>query len=163
MSYLLRQARRSAWNGDEQVGDDRRAEAHASFGRRDEDSDGVSIFAISAENHPTLVVAALACGKRETGKIDLLQVEEDEIALFGQATTILGNTPVRTANQLHRVLDWDSQQLARLVDCLLAKRRRSTRYSDAAVRRAVMGLDLPDVEEGPSRDWVRGQQQRANR
>jgi hypothetical protein len=154
MSYLLRQARRAAWSGEEHVENERRAHARASFGRREEDSDGVSIFASSEESHPTLVVAAIACGKRETGKMDLLRVEEEEIALFGQVTPILGVTPVKPANRLHRVLDWNDEQLSGLVDCLLARKRRSTRYPDAEVRNAVLSLNPLDVDEGPWRDWV---------
>jgi hypothetical protein len=129
VAYFLRQARRSAWTGEAEVSAERRADAIASFGRRAEDTDGVSIFSIGQDTHVQVVVAAIACGKREANKIDLLKLEDQEVARFGPVTTVIGTLPVRTANPLHRVLDWTPEQLERLVDHLLGAARQPTRSS----------------------------------
>lgn len=162
MSFLLRQARRSAWSGEEDVTEERRAAALASFGRRPEDTDGVSVFAVAGEADVALVVAAIACTKREVGTIDLLRLEDDEVTRFGSISESEGRTAVLPANPLHRVLNWTPEKLAELVSHLLVLRRKATRHSPGAVVAVLLALPPTDVEEGIARDWlVKTQQEKA--
>jgi hypothetical protein len=154
MPYLLRQARVSAWSGEPTVTDERRRQAHASFERRAEDTDGISVYRVEDESHALLVVATLACAKMEDGKLDLLFLEDAEVTRFGPVRPILGTTPVRSANPLHGVLDWESALLVQLVESLLAACRKSRRYQTRDVRAAVVALDADDIEWGEHRDWV---------
>ena len=154
MAYLLRQARQSVWTGDANVDDDRRRNAQASFARRPEDTDGISVYHVESDAQSLLVVATLACAKMEDGKLDLLRLEDNEVSRFGVMTPVLGTTPVRSANSLHGVLDWMPEALAQLVELLLAAARRSQRYNPRAVRDAVVALREDDVEPGEHRDWV---------
>lgn len=154
MPYLLRQARKSIWTGEEVVLEDRRHAAIGSFARREEDTDGVSIYAIDADGDELLIVAALACQKMEKGKMDLLRLEDAELAQFGSVVAAVGTTPIARANQLHRTLDWPPETLVRLVEHLLASRRASTRFPPRQVLEALLALDAAEVEGGPHRDWV---------
>jgi len=154
VSFLLRQARRSTWSGDEEVTEERRVAAVASFGRRPEDTDGISVFAVKDEAEVALVVAALACTKREIGPVDLLRLEDDEVTRSGVVTDCAGNTAVLSANPLHRVLNWPPEKLAELVSHLLAMKRRSTRHNPAAVVAALLTLTPADVEAGAAREWL---------
>jgi hypothetical protein len=152
--FLIRQARRSIWTGEEVVQESRRIDARATFARRPVDTDGVSMFAIDHDEQVELVVAAYACSKMDCDKIDLLRIEDDEIVAFGEVCRVGGTTPVPAANALHRVLDWTDEALARLVDLLLEKRRKSTRYPANRVRAAVLRLGPNGVDDGPHRAWV---------
>lgn len=154
MSYFLRQARRSIWSGDAEVSEERRASALGSFARRDVDTDGVSVYAVEDERQVQLVVANYACAKKERGKMDLLRLEDDEVARFGATTPAGDVTHVRPASALHYVLDWTPEQLAQLVEHLLEQRRAARRFSPRDVLNAVLALDPQDVVEGEHRDWV---------
>ena len=154
VSFLLRQARRSTWSGDEEVTEERRAAALASFARRPEDTDGISVFSVTSDAEVSLVVAAIACTKREIGTIDLLRLEQEDVTRFGSISDSAGKTAVLAANPLHRVLDWPPEKLAELVHHLLSRRAKSTRHNQAAVIAALLALTLSDVEDGASREWV---------
>jgi hypothetical protein len=155
MAYLLRQTRQRIWSGEEEVTDERREQAIAAFSRRDVDSDGVSLFAAANTEEELLIVAAYACQKKEgPNKLDLLHLEDAEVERFGVVTPDNGSMALRKVNPLHRLLVWTPEALRELVDDLLARRRRTTRYSPSTVTAAVAALDPEDFEAGPHRDWV---------
>src|SRR5260221_2284647 len=134
MSYLLRQARQPIWNGEALVSADRREQALASFARRPEDTDGVSVYAITNDTEEKLVVAAIACKKMEgPNKLDMLHLQDAEVRRFGPVKSCKGETPVHRANLLHCTLDWEPQTVTQFVDYLLAERRKSIRYSSRDV------------------------------
>ena len=156
MSYLVRNSRQTIWTGDEQVTEERRADAIATFSRRDVDTDGVSLFAVENDTEERLIVAAYACQKREgPNKLDILRLNNSEVEQFGAVTVDNdAGLAVRSVNRLHRALAWSEEDLRRLVDRLLEIRQRTTRYTPAQVTDAVVALDLEDVEDGPHREWV---------
>jgi hypothetical protein len=155
MAYLLRQTRQTAWTGDAEVTEDRRAAAHATFSLRDVDTDGVSMYATANDQQERLVVAAYACQKKEgPNKLDLLRLTDEEVERFGFVTREHGTMAVRSVNPLHRVLAWTPELLRQLVEDLLARGTRTKRYPIREVTNAVAELDPEDVDEGPHRDWV---------
>lgn len=167
MTYLVRRTNRNAWSGAATVTNEQRAGARTTFLRKDEDTDGVSVFEVSDETNERVVVAAIALSRRPPNEsaIDLLPVELEEAAQFGPVnpTPELGRTPVACANRLHRSLDWSQDRLNALADLLLEHRRTAIHHGRADVRAAVSKLDPGEMAREDAREFVsklRGREQK---
>lgn len=154
MSFLLRRATYAAWQGVRPASDDQRNAAHADFTLSEADTDGLSLFEVEDDMERRLVVAAIACGRKNTGNIDLLEITDAEIKAFGEASRTPGTSPVARANELHRSLAWEQPTLLALADRLLVRGCQAIRYKKADVKAAVAALVMADVEPGPAREWV---------
>ncbi|SRR6266545_1159364 len=99
MSFLLRRTRRAVWIG---AGRDREA-AIREFERRDEDTDGLSVFEVEDEGERLTIVAAIACERENCDRVDLIEMERAFVEQYGQVkpTPEKGTTPVPEANQKH--------------------------------------------------------------
>jgi hypothetical protein len=159
MSYLLRRTRRGAWVGDKRSRD----EAVREFERTDADTDGLSVFEVENDEQRAAVVAAIACERQNTNRVDLLEVERDVIERYGvvQNTPDKGTTPVPAANALHCSLDWDVETLRRFAEDLFAEGRAPREHSAAAVRAAVRRLDPNGVLGDEAQAFVRAERAKA--
>jgi hypothetical protein len=156
VSYLLRRTKKFVWVGDKR---DREA-AIGEFERRDRDTDGFSVFEVTTDHERMLVVAAHACDRRDTSRLDLIEIERDVIEQYGPVslTPESGTTSVRTANELHRSLDWPSTDLRRLAEDLFDQQCVPAEYARGAVKDAVCALALEDVIGDAAVAFVRAEQ-----
>ena len=159
MSYLLRRTRRAVWVG----GTRSRDAAVREFERTDADTDGLSVFEVENDEQRAAVVAAIACERQNTNRVDLLEVERDVIERYGvvQNTPDKGTTPVPAANALHCSLDWDVETLRRFAEDLFAEGRAPREHSAAAVRAAVRRLDPNGVLGDEAQAFVRAERAKA--
>jgi len=70
------------------------------------DLDGLSVFHAAGDPERNLIVAAIACVRKNTDKVDLLEIPEADVEALGTVTVTMGTTPVARANVLHRSLAW---------------------------------------------------------
>lgn len=161
MSVFLRLAKSSVWTG-APADDARREQARASFRRRAEDTDGLSVFEVSNDSERDTVVAAIACGRKNTDPVDLLEVPPETLAEYGVTVATDGGTPLAAANALHRSLDWTDEKLEQLADRLLQDGAKARRYKPAEVRAKVRALDPSSVEGERAKEFVRGERAKAS-
>jgi hypothetical protein len=152
MGFLLRRTRKAVWVGD---GRDREA-AVREFERSETDTDGLSLFEVETEEQRTMVVAAVACERRNTSRVDLMEVAREELEAYGPVvpTPDKGTTAVPAANALHCSLDWDAATLRRLAESLFDQRRAPREYGAQAVRAAVQSVDPNTLVEDEARAFV---------
>lgn len=156
MPFFLRRVALAHWTGKLPVSDEQRAGARGDFTLGEDDSDGLSLFEVAEVAEKDLVVAAIACGRRNLGNVDLLEIADGEVRRFGDVVETPGGYPVARANVLHRSLPWTQALLNDLADRLLERATVATRYNKARVRAAVLALSLDDVDEGICRNWIAG-------
>jgi len=70
MGVLLRLTKQTIWSGDAPDAA-RREGAVLTFRRREEDTDGISVFEVADDAERELVVAAIACGRVNEKPVDL--------------------------------------------------------------------------------------------
>jgi hypothetical protein len=158
MSFLLRRTRRIVWVGQERS----RELAVVEFARTDEDADGLSVFEVENDEQRQLIVAAIACERKNVGRVDMIEIERDVIERYGPVaqTPEKGTTPVPAANLLHRSLDWDPATLQRMAEDLFDAGTRPREFATLAVRAAVRTLDAAAVVGESTRVFVRVEQAR---
>lgn len=159
MTVLVRQTKKSIWSGGP-PDEERRQKAIDSFRRREADTDGLSVFEVSGDEERELVIAAIACSRTNDDPVDLLEVPRDVLERYGSITPTTGTTPVRSANELHRSLDWDSATLERLANDLFDESVAAKRTKPADVRAAVRKLSLDAVDGERACAFVEAQRTR---
>jgi hypothetical protein len=114
MSFLLRRTRKAAWMDATRD----REDAVREFERREEDTDGLSVFAVDTEEERLTIVAAIACEREKCDRVDLIEVERSFVETYGPvtATPEKGTTPVPEANSRHCSLDWEAPALRRMAE-----------------------------------------------
>jgi hypothetical protein len=152
MGFLLRRTRKAVWVGD---GRDREA-AVREFERSETDTDGLSLFEVEPEEQRIAVVAAIACERQNTSRVDLMEVTREELEVYGPVVRSpdKGTSPVPAANALHCSLDWDSATLRRLAESLFDQERAPREYGAQAVRAAVQSIDPDTLVEDEARAFV---------
>lgn len=158
MSYLLRRTRRWVWVGDTRD----RAAAAQELERTADDTDGLSVFAADEADFPT-VVAAVACGRQNCDKVDLLKLDRATVERYGRvdATPDKGTTCVPAANRLHCSLDWDPAALRLLAEALFDAGTTPLQYARQAVRGAVRLLDATTILGEEARAFVLAEKAKA--
>lgn len=158
MGFLLRRTRKAVWVGD---GRDREA-AVREFERSETDTDGLSLFEVETDERRTTVVAAVACERQKTSRVDLMEVTREEVEAYGPVvrTPDKGTTAVPAANALHCSLDWDGATLRRLAESLFDQERAPREYGAQAVRAVVRTLDVDAVVGEEERAFVRAQKEK---
>jgi hypothetical protein len=152
--FFLRRVTFASWQGRTPINDEDRVACRGDFALGDADTDGLSLFEADAEDDRRLIVAAIACGRRNLNNVDLLEIAGEELNAFGDVVRTPGGYPVAQANLLHRSLPWEQARLNALADSLLALGRCATRYRKPAVKAATTALALEAVEAGPHREWL---------
>ncbi|MEO8917262.1 MAG: hypothetical protein ABI488_07540 [Polyangiaceae bacterium] len=137
-----------------------RESAALEFTRAEQDTDGLSLFEVVTDEDRLVVVAAIACERGNSGRVDLIEVERDIVEGYGPVdqTPEKGTTPVPAANRLHRSLDWDPEALRRMADALFEAETEPRAFAPAAVRSAVRSLDATAVIGESAQAFVREEQ-----
>lgn len=150
MTILLRRASLAPWL-EAATDPGRRADVIASFERAPQDVDGLSVFEVADPAQLALVVAGIACSRAKDNTVDLLEIPRSLAEEFGPIadTPTYGDTPVPSANALHRSLNWDNATLRRFAEALLEGGLHPKRHTRADVRAAVATLE-------PERDLLPG-------
>lgn len=154
MGVLLRIAKKTIWSG-EPPDDARRRSALASFARRPQDTDGISVYEVESVEERECVVAAIACGRQKDDPIDLLEIPREKLEAYGAVDRTEGTTPLAAANALHRSLNWPHEVLMLLAEDLLLDGAKAVRHQRASVRAAVAKVSLEAVADPDVRDFVR--------
>lgn len=156
MGFLLRRTRRPVWVGDTR----NRADAVREFERSDRDTDGVSVFEANSEEEVALVVAATACDRQNTGRVDLMEVSHEELERYGpvKKTPEHGTTSIAAANDLHCSLDWGPDTLRRLAEDLFDEGRAPREVPAPAVRDVIRSLDAATIVGEEEQAFVRREQ-----
>ena len=159
MSYLLRRTRKAAWVGATRDRDD----AVREFARSEADTDGLSVFEVESDEQREAVVAAIACERQNTGRIDIIEVAREEVERFGRVdrTPDKGTTSVPAANRLHCSLDWDAATLRRFAGQLFDENLSVREYAPPAVRTILRGIDLDAVVGDDALAFVEQEKARA--
>jgi hypothetical protein len=152
--FFLRRVAFASWQGQSPVNDEQRAAGRRDFVLSDADTDGLSVFEVQEDVERRLIVAAIACRRRNLANVDLLEIADAEIRTLGEVVQTPGDYPVARANRLHRSLPWEQSTLNALADRLLDAPRRAARYRRADVKAAVTSLTMEDVDSGPYREWL---------
>ncbi len=156
MPVLLRLTKQTVWSG-EAPDAARREGALETFRRRDEDTDGVSVFEVKDERERELVIAAIACMRNNDRPVDVIEVSREVLETYGKVAPSDGTTPIPAVNRMHRSLDWDGWTLERLAADLFEARLAARRFKVPEVRTAVRALDPDDVEGEDAKEFVRRQ------
>jgi len=155
MGVLLRLTKQTVWSG-APADAARRDEAVKTFQRREEDTDGLSVYEIENDAERELVIAAVACDRlNEKKPIDLLEVPRELVERYGAIEVTEGTTHVPAANKLHRSLDWDAATLEHLAESLFEAQATARRYRAADIRAAVRKLDVEAVVGEEVKAFVR--------
>ena len=75
-TYLLRRVTFANWQGGRPPAEDVALRALQDFALSHADLDGLSVFHASGDPERNLIVAAIACGRKNTDKVDLLEILE---------------------------------------------------------------------------------------
>ena len=121
------------------------AAVRADFVRREEDTDGLSVYEVETDEDRQIAVAAFAVARGNTGQIDVIEVDREIIERFGTLTRTSAQSSVLKANELHRSLDWTQERLHRLAEELQRQQPRVTRYKPTQVKAAVAKLGDEEV------------------
>jgi len=156
MSFLVRRTRKAVWVGATRD----RAEAVTEFARDDVDSDGLSVFEVTNDAERDAVVAAIACQRTNTGRVDLIEVEREVIERFGEIddTPDKGTTPLADANRLHRSLDWSDAALQHLAEHLFDSETEPREFAPARVKEIIRRITPEDVIGDEAQAFVRSEQ-----
>jgi hypothetical protein len=154
MGVLLRLTKQTIWSG-EPPDAGRREGAVLTFRRREEDTDGISVFEVADDAERELVVAAIACERANEKPVDLLEVPREILERYGRIDPTEGTTFVPAANALHRSLNWDAETLERLADELFESRAAARRYKVPEVRAAVRKLEVDALLGEEAKAFVR--------
>src|SRR5687767_7222018 len=97
MSYFVRRARKTNWSSAPPHTPQQREAAAGDFQLR-EGEEGLSMYAIATTDNETAVVAGVATQKYvldgELRAVDLLELQEDEVAEAGDVVICEGETPL---------------------------------------------------------------------
>jgi hypothetical protein len=158
MSFLLRRTRKAAWVGEAR----RREDAVGEFARSEQDTDGLSVFEVDNAEQRAMVVAAFACERLKTDRIDFIEVERATLERYGEVakTPERGTMAVATVNALHCSLDWDPSRLRRLAEDLFDQGHAPAEVRRDEVRAALRLIDAEAVVGDEARAFVRAEQAR---
>jgi hypothetical protein len=152
--FFVRRVTFARWQGHLPATDEDRAAGRRDFVLGEADTDGLSLFEVDEEADRRLVLAAVACGRRNLSTVDLLEITDPEIRAFGTAVATPGGYPVARANRLHRSLPWEQAMLNALADHLQDLGRRAVCHARTQVKAAVAELAIDEVDAGPHREWL---------
>jgi hypothetical protein len=152
--FFLRRVTFARWQGQSPVTNEARAVARGDFALGEADIDGLSVFEADDTEDRQIVIAAIACARKNVDNVDLLEISDVEVRAFGTVVATPGGYPVPRANRLHRSLPWDQGTLNVLADRLLDLGRRATRYRKPDVKEAVAAIAVEEVQAGPHREWL---------
>lgn len=149
MAYLLRMIKRRAPWSTETPAASRRPDALADFRRREQDTDGLSVWRYDSEHEKQLVLAEIACRRERVEHVDYLEVPEEVVAKLGVVTPSPAQTLLPSASALHHSLDWSNEQLELLVDVLFGLSVASRRATTQDVRAALLAMGAADLAGAP--------------